>query len=154
MKHVRQQISQFQSTMMASLIVVTALAVAPLSVSAADQDDHADRAEQRITSMHSGLGITSAQESQWKLVAKVMRDNAKEMDQLTQQRIDKERDMTAVDDLKSYAVITDAHADGLNRLIPVFATLYTGMSEVQKKKSDKLFRHGEDENGRPEAQGK
>lgn len=154
MKHVRQPFSLFKSAMMASLIVAATLAVAPLAVHAADQDDHEDRAEQRITSMHAGLGITSAQEPQWKLVAKVMRDNAKEMDKLTQQRIDKERDMTAVDDLKSYAVITDAHADGLNRLIPVFATLYTGMSDVQKKKSDNLFRHGEDENGRPETKGK
>ncbi len=148
MKRVRKHISVTTSMMLASIAIVTSLAVAPVLVRAADKDAHEDRAEQRITNMHASLGITAPQETQWKLVAKVMRDNAVEMDKLTQQRIDQERDMTAVDDLKSYAVITDAHADGLKRLIPVFAKLYTGMSDVQKKKSDTLFRHGEDENGR------
>jgi hypothetical protein len=48
--------------------------------------------------------------------------------------------MTAVDDLKSYAEITDAHADGIKKFTPVFATLYAGMPDAQKKNADGVFR--------------
>jgi hypothetical protein len=51
--------------------------------------------------------------------------------------------MTAVDDLKSYGEIADAHANGIKKLTPVFADLYTSMSDVQKKEADTLFRHGD-----------
>ena len=50
--------------------------------------------------------------------------------------------MNAVDDLKSYGEITDAHADGIKKFTPVFATLYDSMSDAQKKQADTLFRHG------------
>ncbi len=51
--------------------------------------------------------------------------------------------MTAVDDLKSYGEITEARADGVKKLIPVFSDLYASMSDAQKKEADNLFRHGE-----------
>jgi periplasmic protein CpxP/Spy len=107
------------------------------------KDKHENRIELRIKDMHSKLKITPAQEEQWDKVAQAMLDDAKTMDALTQARIDHAKDRTAVDDLKSYGEIVDAHADGIKKLTPLFADLYTGMSDEQKKQADTLFRYGE-----------
>ncbi len=122
----------------AFLAVVTFAPAAAIAV----EKNHEDRTELRIKDMHARLKITAAQEDQWSKVAQVMRDNAKAMDELTESRMDHAKDMSAVDDLKSYGEITDAHADGIRKLTPLFATLYDSMSETQKKEADALFRHG------------
>ena len=49
--------------------------------------------------------------------------------------------MNAVDDLKSYSEIAEAHADGLKKFIPAFEPLYVSMSDTQKKNADALFHH-------------
>jgi len=49
--------------------------------------------------------------------------------------------MTAIDDLKSYGEIAEAHANGIKNFTSVFEPLYTGMSDAQKKTADTLFRH-------------
>jgi hypothetical protein len=69
------------------------------------------------------------------------------MDALTQARVDHAKDLSAVDDLKSYGEITDAHANGIKKLTPVFADLYASMSDVQKKEADNLFRNGDHKHG-------
>ncbi len=99
----------------------------------------AGRVEVRINELHSKLKITAAQEEQWNKVAEVMRENAAAMDPLIKARQEKENTLNAVEDLKSYAAITDAHATGLNKFIPVFEALYSGMSDEQKKIADSLF---------------
>jgi len=123
-------------------VLFAAVAVAPSMVFAADNDAHEERVELRIRDMHAKLKITAEQESQWGQVASVMRDDAKKMDVLTQTRFEHAKEMTAIDDLKSYGEIATAHADGVNRLTPVFTTLYNAMSDSQKKEADTLFRHG------------
>jgi hypothetical protein len=123
-------------------VLFAAIAAAPSMVFAADKDVHEERVELRIRDMHAKLKITADQESQWGQVASVMRDDAKKMDALTQTRFEHARDMTAIDDLKSYGEIATAHADGVNKLTPVFTTLYNTMSDAQKKEADALFRHG------------
>ena len=125
----------------AAAVLVATVAFASGPVMAARASDEA-RVEARIKNMHAKLTITNAQEEQWAKVAHVMRDNAKTMDALTQQRFEHAKSMTAVDDLKSYGEITDAHADGIKKFTPVFATLYADMSDAQKKEADVLFRHG------------
>jgi dTDP-glucose pyrophosphorylase len=135
--------------LIAATALVATLAFAPGVVSAADKVAHADRAELRITDMHARLKITPAQEELWAKVAEAMRDNAKVMDSLTQARVDHAKDMTAVDDLKSYGEITEAHADGIRKLTPAFAALYAGMSDAQKQEADTLFRHGDHARGGP-----
>ena len=131
----------------ARLIAVAVLAVslvsAPLLTSAAERLGHEDRTVMRVKQMHDRLMITEAQEAQWGIVAQTMNDNAKTMDTLTQARIDHAKEMTAVDDLKSYGEITEAHAEGIRTLTPVFATLYASMSDPQKKQADTMFRHGD-----------
>ena len=59
-----------------------------------------------------------------------------------QARFEKAKAMTAVEDLKSYSEIAQAHADGLKNFIPVFEALYASMSDDQKKDADTLFRYG------------
>jgi hypothetical protein len=103
---------------------------------------HEDRVEVRIKDMRDKLKITTLQEEQWAKVEQTMREDAKVMDQLTQTRADHAKDMTAVDDLKSYGEISAAHAEGIKKLTPVFAALYDTMNAAQKKDADDLFRHG------------
>ena len=99
------------------------------------------RVEARIKTLHAQLKINSGEETQWQAVAQVMRDNASAVGSLVEQRKAQAGQMTAVDDLKSYEAITDAHADGLKKLIPAFETLYASMSDDQKKTADTLFQH-------------
>ena len=101
-----------------------------------------DRTEARIKDLQAKLKITPAQEEQWNKVTQVMRDNAKTMDALMQARFEKAKAMTAVEDLKSFSEIAQAHAAGLKNFIPAFEALYASMSDEQKKDADALFRHG------------
>ena len=87
------------------------------------------------------LRITQAQEEPWSKVAHVMRENGKQMDALTKTRAE-QANMTAIDDLKSYGEITDAHADGIKRFTSSFKPLYESMPDAQKKAADAVFRNG------------
>ena len=104
---------------------------------------HEDAVERRITDLHSKLKITPEQESKWKDVTDVMHENAGTVRPLIEARKANEATRTAVDDLKSYAAIADAHADGVKKFAVAFEPLYDGMSDAQKKTADALFRkHG------------
>ena len=126
----------------AALVAIIAFGSGPVIAAKASAQDRVDRVEARITNMHAKLKITQAQEVQWANVAQVMRDNEKTVEPLIKARKENAKTMTAVDDLKSYGEITDAHADGIKKFTPVFATLYAGMSDNQKQEADALFRHG------------
>jgi periplasmic protein CpxP/Spy len=110
--------------------------------SAAKTAARVDAVEARIKDMHAKLKITPAQEDQWAKVAQVMRDNEKTMEPLFKAREQNAKSRTAIDDLKSYGEITDAHADGIKKFTPIFATLYASMSDTQKKDADAMFRRG------------
>ena len=133
--------------LMTAAAFIISLGLAPGLVFAADKHQEV-RVEVRIKDMHDKLKITAAQEEQWAKVELAMREDASVMDALTQIRADHAKDMTAIDDLKSYGDITAAHADGIKKLTPLFAVLYDGMSDTQKKEADALFRHGDHEHGR------
>jgi protein CpxP len=96
--------------------------------------------EARIKAMRVKLHITAAQETQWNAVAQVMRDNAHAIADLREERAEQAKSMNAIDQLKSYATITDAQAAGIHKFIPSFQALYDTMSEAQKKAADTLFR--------------
>ena len=133
-----------------AFIVTIAFASANLSYAVSGHPAHKthamvskiDRTEARIKDLHATLKITPDQEDLWNKVTQVMRDDAKKMDALNQARFEKAKDMTAVEDLKSYSEVAQAHADGLKNFITVFEALYAGMSDDQKKAADTLFRHG------------
>ena len=130
---------QAQATPMAAAI--SPIAPAPGQPASRDNIPHrADRVEDRISDLHTRLVITAAQEDSWGKVAGIMRDNANTMAALTQARSDKRAGMNAIDDLKSYAEIAEAHADGLQKFTPAFGSLYDSMSDQQKKNADSIFR--------------
>lgn len=141
MKPSHYQLTYAVARAVAAAALAVTIAFAPNVVLAAKPSNE-DRVEMRIKDMHAKLDITQAQEDQWAKVAEVMRDNARSMDTLTTARHENAKTMTAVDDLRSYGEITDAHAEGIKRLTPVFAALYDEMSDAQKKEADTLFRHG------------
>ena len=96
--------------------------------------------EQRITKLHAALQITPAEDSKWNAVAQAMRGNAAAMDALVAQTRDTaSRNMTAIDDLRSYQKFAQAHVDGLKSLTESFATLYDSMPDAQKKIADQVF---------------
>ena len=98
-----------------------------------------ERVEARIKSLHERLKITPAQETQWNAFAQVMRDNAQHMQSLIEKRRQNSGTMNAVDDLRSYQEVADAHAQGLDKMIPAFQALYDTMSAEQKKNADAVF---------------
>jgi periplasmic protein CpxP/Spy len=97
------------------------------------------RVEARIKSLHKQFGITAAQEQQWTAFAQVMRDNAASMGKKIADREAAAPKTNAVDDLKSYEALAEAHADNVKKLIPAFETLYDTMSDAQKKRADTVF---------------
>lgn len=96
--------------------------------------------EARIKELHKKLGITAAQETQWNNLAQVMRDNAKAMQDLEKQRAEEVKSISAVDVVKSYGSVIEAHEAGMKKFIPAFEALYDSMSDEQKKTADALFR--------------
>jgi periplasmic protein CpxP/Spy len=97
--------------------------------------------EQRITTLHTALKITPAEEPLWNAVAEAMRENATAMDKIVAQaRTTPPQNMTAVDDLKMYQKFAQAHTDGLTNLIVSFEKLYAAMPDAQKKITDDVFR--------------
>jgi periplasmic protein CpxP/Spy len=148
MKQVLTQLTVRTVAVAVALLAMLALAgPAPAATSA---HSHADRVEARITMLHAKLAITAAQEPAWQNVTQVMRDNAQAMEALRVARADKAPTATALDDLKSYAEIATAHAEGLKKFLPVFETLYGSMSDAQKVQADTLFR-GPQHHKRPAA---
>src|SRR5271165_1324886 len=98
----------------AAVAIVATIAFAPAPVIAAT-DSGQTRVEARIKDMHAKLKITAAEEEQWAKVADVMRDNARKMDELNSARAANAKTMNAVDDLKSYGEVVDAHADEIKK---------------------------------------
>jgi len=98
-----------------------------------------NRVEQRIAALRSKLEITPEETPAFDEFAGVMRDNAAHMETLLQQRRATLASATAVDDMKSYQSMAQAHVDDLNRLVPAFAKLYDTLSPEQKKLADQSF---------------
>jgi esterase/lipase len=126
-----------------------ATAASPASAAAAKREQHV---EQRIAYLHSALKITQAQESQWNAFADVMRENNQTMMQLFEQRKAGTEQRSALDDMKQYAQISQARADGMQKLVTAFEPLYASLSPEQKALADKTFR--EQHEHRPGKQGK
>jgi hypothetical protein len=108
--------------------------------SSAPSTRHAETAEDRIKTLHSELKITPAEEDKWSKVAGAMRSNAQKVDTLLEQRHDNASKETAVENLRSWTEIAQAHADGSKALLAAFESLYADMPDAQKKIADDVFR--------------
>src|SRR6266446_8920521 len=99
-----------------------------------------ERVERRIKELHSQLQITPAEEPQWNEFARVMRDNARDMDQAFMQRAQQYPTMNAVQNMQSYEQISQDHANRVQKLVPAFQKLYDAMPDQQKRLADQVFR--------------
>lgn len=99
-----------------------------------------DPVEAMITKLHAQLKITPAQEDAFNALAQTMRDNRAAHDALVTEKKKAEATQSALDDLQTYAQITQAHADGVKKLADTFAVLYDSLSPKQKIAADKAFR--------------
>jgi len=99
------------------------------------------RVEEQINRLHQQLGITADQEPQWNAFAAVMRANAEHMEGLYRERASRFNQMNAVESLRSYQRIVQAHAEDLARLVPAFETLYASLTPDQQRIADQVFRY-------------
>lgn len=100
---------------------------------------HEARIEERVAYLHSQLKITPAQEPQWKTFADTMRENVQTMGRLYHERMEN-RNVSAIDDIKQYAALAQANADGAKKLADAFAPLYASFPADQKALADTTFR--------------
>ena len=108
--------------------------------SATPHDEERAGIDALIDQLHDSLKITAEQEPLWRGVTTVMRENGETISKLAQERAEHAQTATALDNLKSYAEISEAQAAGTKRMIPVFQALYDSMSPEQKKGADTEFR--------------
>lgn len=99
-----------------------------------------ERVERRIKELHAQLHITAAEEPQWNLFAEVMRQNARDIDQVLMQRAEQFPTMNALQNMQSYSQLAEQHAQRVQKLVPAFENLYNAMPEQQKQLADQLFR--------------
>jgi len=125
-------------------------AVSPVSA----QSEVQAATEQRISGLQAQLQITPAQTPQWTAFAQVMRDNAQSTDALFRQRAAGAQTMNAVANMKSYAQISRAYADGTDKLAASFDALYGTFSEPQKQAADTLFQQQAAHGAKPEVKAK
>jgi protein CpxP len=138
------RIASFVTGAFAALLLVAPLASfaegAPApGTSPAAKTAFAGRVEQRIKSLHDQLKITAAEAPQWDAVAQAMRDSAQAVGELVRERREKAATMNAVDDLRSYQAIAEAHAAGVAKLASAFEKLYAVMPPEQQKIADAVF---------------
>ena len=105
-----------------------------------------EHTEAQIKQLQGALNITEAQKELWNNVTQVMRENAKDMEALTdartKERAESTKTMNAVEHMKLHSQITEAHLDQQKKFIPSFEALYASMSDEQKKSTDTIFRTG------------
>jgi hypothetical protein len=106
-----------------------------------------DQVEKRLATLHRELKITPQQEDKWAAFAQTVRDNETRMHDLLMSR-HQARTASAVDDLRNFGDITEAHASGIKRLVSPFQDLYATMPDAQKHNADQVFARYE---GRSEA---
>ena len=116
----------------------------PTSTSTTAQDHgqkHADAVERRIADLHAQLKITDQQAKQWDAFAQTMRDNSRKADEAFRERAQKLPTMSAPDAMKSYADLTETHADNMKKLSSSFSDLYDVLTPAQKQVADAMYRN-------------
>ena len=102
--------------------------------------------EAQIKQLQGALNITEAQQELWDNLTQVMRENAKDMDALTdslrKERAEGTQNMNAVEHMKFHSRITAAHSDQLEKLIPPLEAFYDSLSDEQRKTTDTIFQTG------------
>ena len=105
-----------------------------------------EHTEAQIKQLQGALNITEAQKELWNNLTQVMRENAKDMDALTdtyaKERAEGTKTLNSVERMKFHSQITKAHLDQLEKLIPPFEAFYASMTDQQKNITDIIFQTG------------
>lgn len=104
------------------------------------------RVQRELQGLYTRLRITPAEQPQWNAFASTMQANAQQMSQLWSAR--QGGNTSALDDMRGYAQIAQAHAEGMQRLVAAFEPLYESLSPEQKAAADQAFRDAARSNGR------
>lgn len=105
--------------------------------------------EHHIAALKAQLKITPAEEGAWDNFAAVMRQNASEMSAKLAARTQAYGKMNAVQDLQSYADVTELHAREIAKLVGPFQALYDSFSPDQKAQADRVFHNVTEKGTRP-----
>jgi hypothetical protein len=96
--------------------------------------------EGRIAFLKAELKITDGQAPLFERVAQAMRDNAKDMAQLHEQRrADRDKPKSAIESLEGRARFGELRTQQAQRFLAAFKPLYDGLSDQQKKTADELL---------------
>lgn len=141
-----------------SAIVCTASAQQPPSSRNAGYDsdyawrpsaaDRAAFANARVAAIHARLALTPEQEALWPPVESVLKDLAqKRAERMEQMRVERERDEKAappdaIDRLRRSADFMAETGNGLKRLADAAQPLYEKLDDAQKRRLQRLVRHG------------
>jgi protein CpxP len=68
-----------------------------------------------------------------------MREEAADVNARLDERLKAMKTGNAVDDLRRYQQVAQAHVDGLRKLVPAFEKLYASLTPEQKKAADSAF---------------
>ncbi|MEW9572594.1 Spy/CpxP family protein refolding chaperone [Rhodanobacter sp. Si-c] len=101
----------------------------------------ADAVEQRISDLHAQLKITEQQAKPWDAFAQTMRDNARKAAMAFHDRSKKLPTMNADEAMKSYAELTQMHADDMQKLASAWSAVYAVLSPAQKQTADAMYRN-------------
>jgi TolA-binding protein len=105
-----------------------------------------DYTEAQIKQLQGALNVTEAQKELWMNFTSAMRENAKDMDALrddrAKERAEGTQTLNAVEHMKLHREFTKAQFDQMERLIPPFEAFYSSMSDQQKNITDIVFRTG------------
>jgi hypothetical protein len=98
--------------------------------------------ETQIKQLEDGLTLNQDQTGLWNNLAKIMRENAVEMDAITKERSETAGTLNAVERMKFHMQITETHLNQLKKFIPAFEALYNTMSDEQKATTDSIMATG------------
>ena len=124
----------------------------PYGAAQTDRDMHVDQpdhhrfeneqalVQRRIEDLRVRLHIRPDQRHAWHRFAKVMRENAQNMDHVYRHRADHMSSMSALENLESYARLERIRSRDVERLVKPFRHLYASLSHEQKREADRLFR--------------
>jgi hypothetical protein len=96
--------------------------------------------DRRIRMLRQRLGISTAQLPLWDAVAHAVREDAQTTEAMLAQRAAAVANMSAVDNMDSYARVVRTYADNTERLAHAFYRLYVTLSPAQRHAADEFFR--------------
>ena len=104
------------------------------------------RVQQQLHDLYARLRITPTEQPQWDTFAHTLQANADHMHELWASR--PTGTVSALEDMRNYSQMAQAHAGDMQRLLAAFTPLYMSLSPEQKATADQVFQQAAARNGR------